>query len=245
MNLGEQSLDCSLVNPHTGAFQSSHIVSSLPLIFTSLLHPASPCLLPLPPQCLFAAPLDQSPSTLCCCRVSLPIKVVSSQQNLDKPQQLFNVDRTENKAGMLKHYTDIEVQTGTSRNQLRFFLSDLGEHKAILGYSWFAAVQPKINWKQGWIDSTQLPIILRAPNAKKARFLPHTINAPCPIHHSQYFIGRVTINSALKEEDPKIPTEYMQHRKVFSKYESHRLPQHTIWDHTIELLPGAPTTLPG
>jgi len=163
MNLGEQSLDCSLVNPHTGAFQSSHIVSSLPLIFTSLLHPASSCLLPLPPQCLFAAPLDQSPSTLRRCRVSLPIKVVSSQQNLDKPQQLFNVDRTENKAGMLKHYTDIEVQTGTSRNQLRFFLSDLGEHKAILGYSWFAAVQPKINWKQGWIDSTQLPIILRAP----------------------------------------------------------------------------------
>jgi len=32
---------------------------------------------------------------------------------------------------------------------------------------------------------------------------------------------------------------------VFSKHESYQLPQHTIWDHTIELLPGAPTTLPG
>jgi len=98
--------------------------------------------------------------------LKLPIK------NLDKPHQLFNVDGTQNKAGMLKHYTDIEVQTGTSRNQLHFFLSDLGEHKAILGYSWFAAIQPKIDWKRGWIDSSQLPIILRAPNAKKARFLP-------------------------------------------------------------------------
>ena len=37
----------------------------------------------------------------------------------------------------------------------------------------------------------------------------------------------------------------MQHRKVFSEHKSHRLPQHTIWDHAIELLPGAPTTLPG
>jgi len=165
--------------------------------------------------------------------------------NLDKPHQLFNVDGTENKARMLKHYTDIKVQTGTTRNQLWFFLSDLGEHKAILGYSWFATVQPKIDWKQGWIDSTQLPIILRAPNTKKAQFLPCTINTPCPIHHDQYFIGRVTINSMVKEEDPKIPTEYMQHRKVFSEHESHRLPQHTIWDHAIELLPGAPTTLPG
>jgi len=171
--------------------------------------------------------------------LKLPIK------NLDKPHQLFNVDGTENKAGMLKHYTDIEVQTGTSRNQLRFFLSDLGEHKAILGYSWFATIQPKIDWKQGWINSTQLPIILRAPNAKKAQFLPHTINAPRPIHHDQYFIGRVTINSMVKEEDPKIPLEYMRHRKVFSKHELHHLPQHTIWDHAIELLPGAPTTLPG
>jgi len=65
MNLGEQSLDCSLVNPHTGAFQSSLLVSStLPVVFHSLLCPPSLSLLPLPPQRLVAAPLDQSPSTL-------------------------------------------------------------------------------------------------------------------------------------------------------------------------------------
>ena len=92
---------------------------------------------------------------------------------------------------------------------------------------------------------SQLPIILRAPNAKKARFLSRTINTLWPVHHDQYFIGQVTINSTVKEEDPAIPAEYMQHRKVFSEHEPHRLPQHTIWDHAIELLPGAPTTLPG
>jgi len=75
MNLGEQSLDCSLVNPHTGAFQSSLIVSSIPpLVFDSLPTPASPSLLSLPPQHLPAAPLDQSPSTLRRRRVLLPIK---------------------------------------------------------------------------------------------------------------------------------------------------------------------------
>jgi len=66
--------------------------------------------------------------------LKLPIK------NLEKPHKLFNVDGTENKARALKHYTDIEVQMGTLQNQLQFFLSDLGKHKAILGYSWFAAV---------------------------------------------------------------------------------------------------------
>ena len=38
------------------------------------------------------------------------------------------------------------------------------KHKAILGYPWFTAFQPCINWKQGWIDTMQLPIIFSAPN---------------------------------------------------------------------------------
>jgi hypothetical protein len=96
----------------------------------------------------------------------LPIK------NLKTPWKLYNVDGTENKAGELQYYTDLETRTGTTITKLRFFLSDLGEHKAILGYPWFAAVQPNIDWKRGWIDHTQLPILLRAPNAQKATFVP-------------------------------------------------------------------------
>jgi hypothetical protein len=51
---------------------------------------------------------------------------------------------------------------------MQFFLMDLGEHKAILGYSWFAAMQPKIDWKNRWINKSQLPIILRMENSAKA-----------------------------------------------------------------------------
>jgi hypothetical protein len=49
---------------------------------------------------------------------------------------------------------------GAIASKLQFFLSDLEEHKAILGYPWFAVVQPNIDWKKGWIDHTQLSIIL-------------------------------------------------------------------------------------
>jgi hypothetical protein len=51
----------------------------------------------------------------------------------------------ENKAGELLYYMDLEMQMGTTTSKLRFFLSDLGEHKAILGYPWFTAVQLNIN----------------------------------------------------------------------------------------------------
>jgi hypothetical protein len=96
---------------------------------------------------------------------------------------LFNVDGTENKAGELKFYTNLRMQTGGAIVPLRFFLSDLEEHKAILGYSWFAAVQPKIDWKNSWIDHSQLPIILKADNAKKAVFVlrnRHQLRKPAP-----------------------------------------------------------------
>ena len=140
---------------------------------------------------------------------------------------------------------DLQTHTGTNTTSLRFFLSDLGEHKAILGYPWFAAVQPKIDWKQEWIDHTQLPIILRVDNTKKAIFIPRDKNVPWSNPPNQYYIGSVTIHPD-KPETPSIdwlPKEYTHHKKVFSEEQSQRLPKHTIWNHMIELLPNAPATL--
>jgi hypothetical protein len=91
---------------------------------------------------------------------------------LKEPQKLYNMDGTPNRSGELQYFTDLQVQTGTQCSILRFFLSDLGENKAILRYPWFTAFQPRIDWKGGWIDHTQLPIIFRTQDADKARFLP-------------------------------------------------------------------------
>ena len=75
--------------------------------------------------------------------LQLPIKV------LPEPRRLFNVDGTRNKAEDLKYYTDLYTRMGTTQRTLQYFLSDLGENKVILGYPWFAATQPKIDWAQG------------------------------------------------------------------------------------------------
>ena len=45
--------------------------------------------------------------------------------------------------------------------------------------------------------------------------------------------------------DGKIPTKYHCHLSVFSKEASHRFPEPRIWDHVIELRPGAPSSIPG
>jgi hypothetical protein len=75
--------------------------------------------------------------------LQLPIK------QMDEPKKLLNVDGTENKSEELKYYTDLAVRTGSTYTTLWFYLSDLGEQKAILGYPWFVVVQPNIDWKKG------------------------------------------------------------------------------------------------
>jgi hypothetical protein len=58
---------------------------------------------------------------------------------LKEPRKLLNINRTSNHSGELQYFTDLQVQTGTQCSTLQFFLSNLGENKAILRYPWFAA----------------------------------------------------------------------------------------------------------
>jgi hypothetical protein len=161
-------------------------------------------------------------------------------QQLASPRKLYNVDGTSNQSGDLLYYTDLSVQTGDKRiNQ--FFLSNLGENKAILGYPWFAAMQSKIDWRRGWINHSQLPIIFRTPDAAKARFSSRTINTPRQPRILR--IEQLYIHAA--NSTPQIPQQYEAYKRVFSEEASHEFPPSRPWDHAIDLKPGAPAALPG
>jgi hypothetical protein len=110
---------------------------------------------------------------------------------------------------------DLSVQMGSQRTNHRFYLSDLGDYKAILGYPWFASTQPKINWARGWIDSSHLPIILQTNNVQKIRFPPQTHNIPRSmviVRQVTKMLTRPTANlptyNIPPEELKTIPREY-------------------------------------
>ena len=48
----------------------------------------------------------------------------------------------------------------------------------------------------------------------------------------------------LQMGDGKIPAKYYHHLSVFSEEASHRFPEPHIWEHAIELKPGAPSLIP-
>jgi hypothetical protein len=143
------------------------------------------------------------------------------------------VDGTPNQAGDLKYYTDLTTRTGMAGRTLRYFLSDLGENKVILGYPWFTAAQPKIDWARGWIAHDQLPIMLRAPDAAKARFLPRQAIA----------CTRIVTKKILACQSDKVPLQYQDFHDVFEQQKRGGVPPSCPWDHAIELKPGAPATL--
>ena len=104
-------------------------------------------------------------------------------KRLPYERPLLNVDGTTNKMGSLKYYVDLQVQMGTKQTNMHLFLTDLGHHRVILGYPWFAANQPKIDWARGWIDTVQLPLILRDAKAEKPQFNPSMRDLPDPVCH--------------------------------------------------------------
>ena len=122
-------------------------------------------------------------------QLKLPVKC------LPHTRPVYNVNRTLNKNQHIHSYTDLEMQTGQQRTKLHFFLTDIGDQKLILGYPWFAATQPNIDWAQGWIEADQLPLIIQAPEKKKVHIgkcstMPagrHTIRHPyMPANGSLY-----------------------------------------------------------
>ena len=71
----------------------------------------------------------------------------------------------------------------------------------ILGYPWFAAMQPRIDWAKGWLDYDQLPIVIKTSDVHKA-----------------VFVRR----NELKTQKRRIilPLRYKPYAKVFSEKES-------------------------
>ena len=77
---------------------------------------------------------------------------------------------------------------------MRFFLTNLGDQKLILGYPWFAAMQPKVDWVRAWIDYDQLPVVLRTPDSHKATFTRRVGKTTAPkMNQDRWFIGRVMV----------------------------------------------------
>ena len=72
-------------------------------------------------------------------------------KELKKPRDVRNVDGTLNRAGAITHAVEIEVAYNGHTSKHNFFIADIGPDEFLLGFPFFEATQPTINWKKGEI----------------------------------------------------------------------------------------------
>jgi hypothetical protein len=70
---------------------------------------------------------------------------------LPQPRKVYNVDGTENKAGVIERHVTLRVRQGNQEKVQKFFVTNLGDPRIIFGYPWLYHFQPQIDWRKGSI----------------------------------------------------------------------------------------------
>ncbi len=85
-------------------------------------------------------------------------------QKLERSMKIWNIDGSTNRAGQLTEFVDLLVKTGKREEKMQFLITDLGIEDVILSYPWLSTFEPKFSWKNGAIDTTLPPVVIRLPD---------------------------------------------------------------------------------
>ena len=73
-------------------------------------------------------------------------------RKLVKSQKVQNVDGTPNKSGKIWEAVDLLVDNNGQKASHAFFVADIGCDDFILGYPFFEAANPNVDWSRGRIE---------------------------------------------------------------------------------------------
>jgi len=63
-----------------------------------------------------------------------------------------NIDGTQNRAGHITDFLELIITRGGKKVPARFYVTNLGDDRVILGYPWLRDFNPKINWTTGKLE---------------------------------------------------------------------------------------------
>jgi Reverse transcriptase (RNA-dependent DNA polymerase)/RNase H-like domain found in reverse transcriptase len=149
------------------------------------------------------------------------------------------VDGTLNKQGEITEVVFLTLRCGNHCALHRFLVADIGEDDIILGYPFFEATNPQIDWPTGDIRK---PISLSSHKESKQEGIAQANNIARKVTVAQQLAKQATDKKERTWEE-QVPTEYHKHGKVFSEQASERFPRKRRWDHAIDLKPNAPTSI--
>ena len=173
-------------------------------------------------------------------KLQIPTKKLASEQ------KLFNVDGSQNQLGSITHIVLFTIRCDQHFANHWFLVADIGEDNLILGYPFFEAVNPKVDWP----TSVLMKQVTLFNHDEWAEKIPgwDTMDAEWAHVH----VRRTTVAQQLAEKATDktehtwqeiVPVKYHSHNKVFSEAASERFPRKRPWDHAIDLKPDTPTSI--
>ena len=78
-----------------------------------------------------------------------------TKQKLQKPRKVQNVDGTSNKDGEILEAVDLLVNNNGKSATHAFFVANIGQDDYILGYPFFEALTPNVDWHGARIEGVK------------------------------------------------------------------------------------------
>ncbi|SJL06746.1 uncharacterized protein ARMOST_10088 [Armillaria ostoyae] len=176
------------------------------------------------------------------------------------PIAVYNADGTHNQAGDITEFVEFRMTIRNHSERIDFAVTDLGSKDLYLGHDWLKRHNLVINWEMGMIifghcQCISNPFLL--PDADpddrwdeelkdSDRILAVNIEEELVIrvvHHANDLAAAANTDKPKKTFEEMVPADYRSFRDLFSKENFDELPEWKPWDHAIELVPNAKSTL--
>ncbi|SJL05427.1 uncharacterized protein ARMOST_08794 [Armillaria ostoyae] len=176
------------------------------------------------------------------------------------PIVVYNADGTRNQAGDITEYVEMRMTIGNHVERIDFAVTDLGPKDLYLGHDWLKRHNLVINWETGTVIfgrcscvKNPFPLSDADPDDRWDEELEEgdTILAVnmeeelviCAMHHANDLTAAANAEKPSKTFEEMVPSDYRSFRDLFSKENFDELPERKPWDHAIELIPNAKSTL--
>ena len=208
--------------------------------------------------------LLDSGATECFIHPRVVAQLQLTKWKLEKPRKVQNVNGTPNKDGEILEAVDLLVNNNGKSATHAFFVANIGQDNCILGYSFFEASTPNIDWHGACVEGVTSISTIDAstwtPTAKGTRRQNTTPAWVCSIPGweegdeiwLQTRVAKTTVASELAQKATDktkwtwqeiVPEQYHRHGKVFSEEASEQFPNRRPWDHAIDLKEDTPRSI--
>ena len=141
-------------------------------------------------------------------------KLKLGSKKLSEPVRLRNIDGTYNQSGSVTHFINLLVNRGGRKIMQRFYVTNLGSDRIILGYPWLRAFNPDVDWPNCKLigPKVKMETMLHARNPRLREMLANkwgVLNSTIPIQDKPDQVDLVvrrteiaeTLNNGHNEED--------------------------------------------